>query len=159
MIEQKAIYEAAQTAFSNEHPKFPWPKRHDLEDQTDDFKRAFLHLSTEINAMHEREIESIARRNNELGDKLFESEQKNTNNSYKYDVMKTERDAAKTTRNLALIFATVVIATVGFMVYLGVQIEKCVPQEKAEQFDFRFENSVVAYDMFGNKAIKPICKF
>lgn len=57
MIEQKAIYEAAQTAFASECPKFPFPKKHNLEEQTDEFKRAFLHLSTEINAMHKRELE------------------------------------------------------------------------------------------------------
>jgi len=30
-----------QSAFSEHHPKFPWPKRHDLIDQTPEFQKAF----------------------------------------------------------------------------------------------------------------------
>lgn len=59
MIEQKAIYEAAQTAFEAHHPKFPFPKKNNLDEQTDDFKRAFLAFSADINAMHDREMNSV----------------------------------------------------------------------------------------------------
>lgn len=53
MITQDFIYKAAQRAFGEHHPKFPWPKKHDLDDQSDQFKRAFLEFSADINAEHE----------------------------------------------------------------------------------------------------------
>ncbi len=55
MITQQDIYQAAQAAFKQYHPKFPWPKKHGLEDQEDSFKRAFLALCAEINIFHDNE--------------------------------------------------------------------------------------------------------
>lgn len=70
MIEQKAIYEAAQTAFEAHHPKFPWPKKHNLDEQTDEFKKAFLVFSTDINAMHDKEMQSLVLETNAFRDRL-----------------------------------------------------------------------------------------
>lgn len=70
MIEEKAIFEAAQTAFADEHPKFPWPKKHNLADQTDAFKRAHLKFAAEINAMHESEINLLVGEVNAFRERL-----------------------------------------------------------------------------------------
>jgi hypothetical protein len=64
MLEQLAIYELAQGSFKEHHPKFPFPKKHNLNEQTDDFKRAFLAMCVGVNAMHEREMNILTK---ELG--------------------------------------------------------------------------------------------
>lgn len=61
IIEIKALYEAMQTSFSQYHPKFPWPKRHDLEDQTDDFKNAFLDFAQYVDDTIRAEVLDRAR--------------------------------------------------------------------------------------------------
>lgn len=39
-----------QSAFSTHHPKFPWPKSHDLVDQTPEFQQAFTEFANEVQA-------------------------------------------------------------------------------------------------------------
>lgn len=56
MIEKNALYESLQSAFSTNHPKFPWPKRHDLVDQTPEFQEAFDQFANETNEMIRSEI-------------------------------------------------------------------------------------------------------
>ena len=68
MITQHDIFEAAQEAFSQYHPKFPWPKKNGLEDQSDQFKRAFLALCTSINVFHDKEVNSVLRTKQEFID-------------------------------------------------------------------------------------------
>jgi len=71
MIEQKAIFEAAQTAFEAHHPKFPFPKKNNLDEQTDQFKKAFLVFSTDINAMHDKVLSAMVINNREEKDVLL----------------------------------------------------------------------------------------
>jgi hypothetical protein len=56
IIEKNALYQNLQTAFSTHHPKFPWPKRHDLEDQTVEFQAAFNEFSRKVNAAVRDEV-------------------------------------------------------------------------------------------------------
>lgn len=72
MLEQNFIYEALQIAFSKEHPKFPWPKKHSLQKQNKQFKKAFLHFVTEVNAYHEREVKSMVEELNAYRTRLTE---------------------------------------------------------------------------------------
>lgn len=68
MITQQDIYEAAQAAFKQYHPKFPWPKKHGLEDQEDSFKRAFLALCASINILHDEEKKRLVKDCTEFSD-------------------------------------------------------------------------------------------
>lgn len=72
MIEQKAIFEAAQTAFEAHHPKFPFPKKHNLDEQTEEFKKAFLVFSTDINAMCDRDIKILVDEVNAVRSRMVE---------------------------------------------------------------------------------------
>jgi len=56
IIEKNALYQSLQSAFSTHHKRFPWPKRHDLEDQTEAFQAAFSQFSKETNEMVRSEI-------------------------------------------------------------------------------------------------------
>lgn len=56
IIEKNALYQSLQSAFSTHHPKFPFPKRHDLEDQTEDFQAAFDQFTKEVNEAVRSEI-------------------------------------------------------------------------------------------------------
>lgn len=91
MIEQKAIFESAQTAFEAHHPKFPWPKKHSLEDQTDDFKKAFLVFSTDINAMADRDIKILVDEVNAIRSRMVEE----------MNEASSARDKARIARNRA----------------------------------------------------------
>lgn len=55
MIHQQNIYKTLQNAFQAEHPGFTFPK-HELEDQSEKFRRAILHASVGINVLHENEL-------------------------------------------------------------------------------------------------------
>lgn len=56
IIEKNALYQSLQSAFSTHHPKFPFPKRHDLENQTPDFQAAFDQFTREVNEAVRSEI-------------------------------------------------------------------------------------------------------
>jgi hypothetical protein len=56
IIEKNALYQNLQDAFSTHHPKFPWPKRHDLIDQTEEFKNAFDQFYNSVNEAVRSEI-------------------------------------------------------------------------------------------------------
>jgi hypothetical protein len=56
IIQKNALYQSLQSAFSTHHPKFPFPKRHDLEDQTEDFQAAFDQFTNEVNEAVRSEI-------------------------------------------------------------------------------------------------------
>lgn len=56
IIEKNALYQALQSAFSTHHKRFPWPKRHDLEDQTEKFQAAFDEFSDYVNETVRAEI-------------------------------------------------------------------------------------------------------
>lgn len=149
MILQKDIFEAATNAFAEHHPKFPWPKKHELEDQTDDFKRAFLAFSTDINAMHNAAKEHILETKQEYVDlagarldTIYELRDKNDSLSSR----------AVFGWILAIVF---LLTTIGFATGKIEVSRVCV--SNPEEYNFRFTDSVVVYDVFGNKEVKPIC--
>jgi|TARA_R110000850_G_scaffold115010_2_gene229977 hypothetical protein len=159
MIEQKAIFEAAQTAFKDHHPKFPFPKKNNLDEQTNDFKRAFMAFSVYINAMHERKIQSIATRNVSLNKEARDYYDLASEWKGQVEEAIDERDSARTSRNIAIFISMLFIGLFALIIFLGFKLDGCVSQAEAAEFDFRFTDSVVAYDVFGNKEVTPVCDF
>ena len=56
IISKFHLFEIMQSAFSNHHPKFPFPKRQDLVDQTPEFQAAFEEFSAHVQAIAEEEL-------------------------------------------------------------------------------------------------------
>lgn len=150
MITQNFIYKAAQRAFEENHPKFPWPKKHELEDQTDGFKRAILMLSADINAEHERHLLGVKANRDSYRDSAIEA------NNRTLEARKIA-DSHRVSRNIAWLMAFVLfVIMLGFATGSIAITKKCV--DDSENYSFRFTDSVVTYDKYGQRELKPVCK-
>jgi hypothetical protein len=81
IIEKNALYQILQSAFSSHHPKFPWPKRHDLEDQTIPFQVAFSEFSMKVNEAARAEIIAHKEIERDYYVKIIEKKDREINNA------------------------------------------------------------------------------
>lgn len=144
MITQKFIYEAAQRAFGEHHRKFPWPKKHELEDQSDQFKKAFLVLCTDINAEHEAEKSRI------VSDRDQFSELAAT----RYKTIVALRDKIES-KNTKLAFAWLIIGVLigGALIWYMNQPADCMNFEEMKQGDVY----VGFAEVNGKTVAMPVC--
>ncbi len=154
MITQDFIYKAAQAAFSKAHPRFPWPKKHELEDQSDEFKRAFLMLCADINAEHEKEIENRLRLRDEI---IADWKNKAEARFVEMTKQRDKNDSLKLKAFLGWLLAIILLSVSIASLTGHVKLTKvCV--ENPEDFNFRFTDSVAVFDEYGNKVLTPVCK-
>jgi hypothetical protein len=121
MLEQNFIYEALQIAFSNEHPKFPWPKKHSLQKQNKKFKKAFLYFVTEVNAYHDREVKAMVEELNAYRTRLTEEINAGASARDKARIQRNRADDAEDNLARAKTSSTIgwcVSAVLGFILVL-----------------------------------------
>jgi hypothetical protein len=64
MYTQEDVFAKLTVAFSKCHPKFPWPKKHGLADQNEEFRLAIADITAKVNEEIKEEI--IAQRKIEV---------------------------------------------------------------------------------------------
>lgn len=157
MITQQDIYQAAQAAFKQYHPKFPWPKKHGLEDQEDSFKRAFLALCAEINIFHDKEKKAILRSKEEFIDLA----------SRRYSrIMELEDTVSK--KNSKIFFLIFLLGAVigGFLLYINslTVTPHCVYEKNLTSQEMYFKSGTVGAAFFDDNRdgnadrVLPFCK-
>lgn len=151
MITQEFIYKAAQSAFATAHPKFPWPKKHDLEDQSDEFKRAFLILCADINAEHERHTTP-----------LRESKAGYRDAAVKADAEVDRLEAKLSSKGRKLAFAWLIIGVLigGAAVWYMNQTPTCLEESKLQRGDMymSYNDVYVGFKEVGGKTVAiPFC--
>lgn len=70
MIKEQ-LYRVTQEAFKQHYPKFPWPKKHELEDQDERFQKTFHKIYQKVDeAIYNYGCEVRRRTENEMYKKL-----------------------------------------------------------------------------------------
>lgn len=158
MITQQDIYEAAQKSFAQFHPKFPWPKKLGLEDQSDSFKRAFLALCAEINVFHDNEKKRCINDAKEFADIAAERYTRITE-------LNTELASARSTKSfLAFVLGIAVIVIAVLSYNLHTATPDCVSEKNLTKNDAYVKSGNVGVALFDDNRdgiadrTLPFCK-
>lgn len=77
MIKKDVLYSAMQHSFRTHNPKFPFPKKHDLDDQTSEFQAAFNEIHEFVNTQEEAGVNEAVAAHESVCDRRVRSAQSN----------------------------------------------------------------------------------
>lgn len=116
-MKKEILFNAATVAFSQNHPKFPWPKKNGLEEQSDEFKLAF-------NALHEALEYELKEAKDEMYENLLTRAEESKKDCIKEN--KTLKKKLKAVARRAFIVNILLALIVGFIFFSVTQAD-CIP--------------------------------